>query len=235
MAESIGRLPIHDYVNEIIASLNHNNIIVIGGGTGCGKSTQVAQIILNASIASKIVVTQPRRIAAIALAERVAKERNVTIGSDVGYMIKGHNVTSQWTSIIFETGYVSYYYYHSIISHFEFGWFGYLSFLLFSGHLLTRLSKQRDEVLGSTTHFILDEVHERDQSTDLLMKVLKDECLRNRNLKLILMSATLDTSKISQYFDDCPIIEIPGKNFEVDEIFLETILIETNYKIEEGE
>lgn len=111
MAESIGKLPIHNYENEIIRSVEHNNIIVIGGGTGCGKSTQVPQFILNANNANRVVVTQPRRIAAIALAQRVANEMNAAIGSDVGYKIKGHNVTSPVTRITFETGYVSYYYY----------------------------------------------------------------------------------------------------------------------------
>lgn len=107
-------------------------------------------------------------------------------------------------------------------------------FPLSSGHLLTRLSKQRYDVIRSTTHFILDEVHERDENTDLLMKVFKEECLNNWDLKIILMSATLDASKISQYFDNCPIIEIPGRHFDVTDIFLETILMEIDYEIEDG-
>lgn len=97
------KLPVEYYETAIIAALHHHRVIVVSGATGSGKTTKVPQFILNANNASNIVVTQPRRIAAISVAKRVASELNETVGGTVGYRIRNDQVTSVMTKITYAT------------------------------------------------------------------------------------------------------------------------------------
>lgn len=161
------------------------------GETGSGKSTQIPQYILDDALEKgnnnvRIVVTQPRRISAITLAERVADERGGKVGDMVGYSIRTNPKYSKKTKLIFVT----------------------------TGVLLRWLSSETNDM--GLTHIVLDEVHERDKYSDFLLIMLKSMLKKkSTNLKLILMSATIQTEKFVDYFDHCPHFEILGRMFPV--------------------
>ncbi|XP_066947953.1 ATP-dependent RNA helicase TDRD9 isoform X1 [Macrobrachium rosenbergii] len=168
-------LPIFKYQKEILEKIENYQVIVIEGETGCGKSTQVPQFILDDARENlkhcNIVVTQPRKIAATSLAHRVCKERNWKLGKIVGYQVGLDNCTDSDTCLAFVTTEV----------------------------LVQKLIHKRS--LNSFTHIILDEVHERDQHTDFALLVVKKLLHSVSNsVKVILMSATIDALKFAQYF-----------------------------------
>ncbi|KAK2582488.1 hypothetical protein KPH14_004791 [Odynerus spinipes] len=212
MKESRKKLPAWSRMNEITETIREHQITIISGETGCGKSTQVAQFLLDTWIVNRsdnkehvnIVCTQPRRISAIGVAERVAAERIEHVGNTVGYQIRLENKMSNSTRLTFCT----------------------------TGILLQRLTANPD--LDGVTHVIVDEVHERSAESDLLLLLLKRVMMKRSDLKIILMSATLNTDIFSSYFGACPILSIPGKTFPVKQIFLEDILEKTNYILEEN-
>lgn len=177
---------------------------MITGDTGSGKTTQVPQYLLelfserNEPI--RIICTQPRRIAAISVAERVASERGEQIGTTVGYQIRLENRMSSKTALMFCT----------------------------TGILLRTLMYQENN-LEKVTHLIIDEVHERDRFVDFLLGVIRTRLPRLPKLKLILMSAALDTSVFSNYFGSCPVLHVEGKCFPVNEYFLEDVLELTDH------
>jgi len=194
-------LPAWNSQQEILEALDKHQALVICGATGCGKTTQVPQFILDASIEkmlsgsggklANIVITQPRRISALNVAYRVASERCDKVGNHVGYHIRLQSRMGPMTRLLYCT----------------------------AGILLRRL--ERDTLMSSVTHIILDEVHERSHETDFMMLVLR-EILRDRpELKVILMSATVDASMFAKYFNNCPVLEIPGLTHTVQQIFLE--------------
>lgn len=148
-------------------------------------------------------MTQPRRISAITVAERIAYERNETIGATIGYNIRLESEYSNSTQILFVT----------------------------PGLLLRKL--QNDPLLEEFTHIIVDEAHERDRFTEFLFIILKDICERRPSLKLILMSATLATGKLSAYFGGVPNISMGGSLFPVVDYYLEDVLRFTEYFGEE--
>lgn len=150
---------------------------------GCGKTTQVPQFLLDDDEVGphcRIIITQPRRLSAITVAERVASERDEKIGTTVGYNIRFETEMSRATQLLFVT----------------------------PGVLLRKL--QSDPLLSEFSHIIIDEAHERDRFTEFLFIVMKDLCLKRADLKLILMSATLNTSKLSTYFGNIPQINMVG-------------------------
>ncbi|XP_074640128.1 putative ATP-dependent RNA helicase DHX57 [Tubulanus polymorphus] len=204
------KLPAWDMQNTVIDVIANNQVTVISGMTGCGKTTQVPQFILDSFIGKKqgkicnIIVTQPRRISAMAVAERVSEERCDKIGGIVGYQIRLENRQSRLTRLLFCT----------------------------TGILLRRLEVDMD--LEGVTHIIIDEVHERSEDSDFLMMVMRDLLNIRPDIKLILMSATLNADLFSQYFGDCPAVDIPGKTFPVDKIFLEEAIEMTGYVLDEG-
>lgn len=212
MIESRKKLPAWSQKDKIIETINANQVTIISGETGCGKSTQVTQFLLDDWILNRstnkehinIVCTQPRRISAIGVAKRVAAERIESVGETIGYQIRLENKISNSTRLTFCT----------------------------TGILLQRLSASPD--LDGVTHIVADEVHERSGESDLVLLLLKELIKRRPDLKLILMSATLNTSIFSSYFGACPILSIPGKTFPVKQIFLEDILEEVNYILEEN-
>lgn len=217
MMESRKNLPAWQMSDKILNAIASSQVVVISGETGCGKSTQTPQFILDnyftqLQSASKdkkhvndpvnIICTQPRRLSAIGVAERVAAERSEKIGNIVGYSIRLENKISKATRLTFCT----------------------------TGILLRRL--QSDPTLSSVSHIIIDEVHERSEESDFLLAILKDLLKVRKNLRVILMSATLNASLFSNYFRGAPVLDIPGRTFPVEQLFLEDILEKTGYVIE---
>ncbi|KAM3965865.1 ATP-dependent RNA helicase Rhau [Aphomia sociella] len=204
------KLPTYKKSEKLLSVINNSQVVVISGETGCGKSTQVPQIILDDAIMkkrganTKILVTQPRRIAALSLATRVAEERAEKMGSSVGYAVRLEKIESRERgSIIYCT----------------------------TGILLVDL--EVNQGLTNYSHIILDEVHERDCHIDLAMCMLKQVLRQRQDLKLILMSATIDADKLSTYYDNCPMLHIEGLAYPVKDVYLEEILQFTKYKLPE--
>ena len=160
---------------------------LISGDTGSGKSTQIPQFIFESLIAenrgseAQIVVTQPRRISAVSLAERVAFERDEELGQTVGYQVRLESkLPAEHGCIFFCT----------------------------TGILLRRL--QDNPTLKGVSHVIVDEVHERDVLIDVLLSLLKNLVQVNPEIRIVLMSASMNTDLLKKYFDDCPIIQVSG-------------------------
>ncbi|KAK3104587.1 hypothetical protein FSP39_005663 [Pinctada imbricata] len=193
-------------MDQIIDMVESNKAIVISGETGCGKTTQVPQFILDHYIEQgkgsecRVICTQPRRISAVSVAERVADERGESISNSVGYSIRLESKFPRSTgSILFCT----------------------------TGVLLKYL--ESDPQLYRATHIIVDEIHERDLLSDFLLIILKDLLQKRPDLKVILMSATLNAEQFSEYFYNCPHLSIPGFTYPVQEYYLENILEMTGY------
>ncbi|XP_070156996.1 putative ATP-dependent RNA helicase DHX57 [Polyergus mexicanus] len=214
MQEARKKLPAWSKTNEILETVYENQVVIISGETGCGKSTQVPQFILDEWIINRsqlkdkphinIICTQPRRISAIGVAERVAAERDESIGNTIGYQIRLESKMSSKTRLTFCT----------------------------MGILLQKLSGNLE--LSDVTHVIVDEVHERSADSDFLLMLLKELLPKRPSLKIILMSATLKADTFSSYFGKAPILNIPGKTFSVEQIFLEDALERTGYVLEEN-
>ncbi|XP_039502239.1 dosage compensation regulator isoform X1 [Drosophila santomea] len=198
------KLPIAAMRSEILTAINDNPVVIIRGNTGCGKTTQIAQYILDDYICSgqggyaNIYVTQPRRISAISVAERVARERCEQLGDTVGYSVRFESVFPRpYGAILFCT----------------------------VGVLLRKL----EAGLRGVSHIIVDEIHERDVNSDFLLVILRDMVDTYPDLHVILMSATIDTTLFSKYFGCCPVLEVPGRAFPVQQFFLEDILQMTDF------
>lgn len=180
-----------------------NRILLVTGETGSGKSTQLpAYILENNPGGAKIVVSQPRRIAAIGVANRVATERgeNKPGVHSVGYMVKGDSASCDRTRILFCT----------------------------TGVILRQL--QNEKSLQAITHIVIDEVHERNLDSDLLIGLIKKYLHSHSHLLLILMSATLDTERFQKYFGgNVPHVHLPGRTFPVSDYTLEDVLSFTRY------
>ncbi|KAL0483859.1 ATP-dependent RNA helicase [Acrasis kona] len=182
-------LPIEDYRQEIVDAVTNHRVTIITGYTGCGKSTQIPQYIYESSkfLRFKILCTQPRRLAAISLAERVSQERNEKVGR-TNY--------NHYTSITFMT----------------------------TGCLTEKILSS-SQALSKFTHVIIDEVHERDVENDLLLNLMRYALQEHPTLRLILMSATIDPEKFTNYFSTTiPQIFVPSGCFPVTEHYLEDML-----------
>jgi HrpA-like RNA helicase len=202
-------LPAYQQRSSVLKLLaSPGSVVLISGATGCGKTTQVAQIILDDMIERgiggdcNIICTQPRRLSAVSVAERVAAERCEEIGQSIGYSIRLEAQKSEETQVMFVT----------------------------TGILLRRL--QSDPWLRNVSHIIVDEVHERDLNSDFLLIILKKLLAKRSDLKLILMSATLNAESFTRYFANCPSLEIPGRTFPVKQFFLEDAIEATAYSID---
>ncbi|CAF3493379.1 unnamed protein product [Rotaria socialis] len=168
-------LPVYSQKDKILSTIETNSITVIQGNTGSGKSTQIPQYILDDYVERSkpvnIVVTQPRHIAARSLCEHVSHSRNWTVGQTVGYQTSLNKQRCELTRILY----------------------------CITGILLQKLILTKN--LQDFTHIILDEVHERDQSMDFLLILVRMLWLRNsQNVKIILMSATIEIDKLTNYF-----------------------------------
>jgi HrpA-like RNA helicase len=195
-------LPASHHRHEVCSMIKENPIVLISGETGCGKSTQVPQFIVEdekLGPVCKIVITQPRRISAVSLAERIGFERTEAVGDIVGYNIRLESKQSPRTQILFVT----------------------------PGVLLRKLID--DPLLEEYSHIIVDEAHERDRFTEFLLIVLRDLSERRKSLRVVLMSATMATHKLRNYFGDIPQLNVGGSVFPVQEFYLEHVLKFINY------
>ncbi|KAK7399991.1 hypothetical protein VNO78_11189 [Psophocarpus tetragonolobus] len=182
-------LPIVQYEDKIIETVERNSVVVVIGETGSGKSTQLSQMLHRRGY-GKIAVTQPRRVAAVSVARRVAQELGVQLGEEVGYAIRFEDRTSHNTRIKYLTDGV-----------------------------LLRESLANPE-LNEYSVIILDEAHERSLNTDILMGLMKRLVkIRSSDLKVLITSATLDGDKVSKFFADCPVLNIPGKLYPVEVLY----------------
>ncbi|XP_057583618.1 ATP-dependent RNA helicase A isoform X3 [Hippopotamus amphibius kiboko] len=197
-------LPVKKFESEILEAISQNPVVIIRGATGCGKTTQVPQFILDDFIQNdraaecNIVVTQPRRISAVSVAERVAYERGEEPGKSCGYSVRFESILPRpHASIMFCT----------------------------VGVLLRKL----EAGIRGISHVIVDEIHERDINTDFLLVVLRDVVQAYPEVRIVLMSATIDTSMFCEYFFNCPIIEVYGRTYPVQEYFLEDCIQMTHF------
>lgn len=208
-------LPAWRKKENIVSTIINNNVSVITGETGSGKSTQVVQFLLEylnkrEDFESRIICTQPRRISAIGLAERISDERLSSIGDEVGYIIRGENRTSNSTRICFVTTGV----------------------LLRMIQALVQESKLSHSFFNHTKYIIVDEVHERSVDTDFLLIVLKKILKKIPSLRVILMSATVDTSAYNGFFNSrLEHIHIEGRTFPITDYYLPEILDDLDYSI----
>jgi ATP-dependent RNA helicase DHX29 len=219
MLEQRQKLPIASFRQQIIETLDASQVVVLSGETGCGKSTQLPAYILEDQLARgqpcKIYVTEPRRISAISLAQRVSQELGErrgavgTQGSLVGYSIRLEAQMSASTRLAFVTNGIAL-------------------------RMLEGGSGGRGTAFDEVTHIVVDEVHERSIDSDFLLIVLKQLIQQRPDLKVVLMSATLDADKISAFFGGCPTLSVPGRTFPVSVHHLEDAVELARYHIDES-
>ncbi len=181
-------LPVGQYTQEILTLLEKHQVLIVAGETGSGKTTQLPKICLAAGrgIAGMIGCTQPRRIAARAVAKRVADELNNRVGDAVGYQVRFTEQVGEQTCLKFMT----------------------------DGILLSEI--QSDPWLSKYDTLIIDEAHERSLNIDFLLGFLKKLIQKRKDLKLIITSATIDTERFSMHFDGAPVLSVEGRGFPVE-------------------
>lgn len=190
-------LPTYEFKQDLIDAIREHAFLVIIGETGSGKTTQIPQYILEEMPEiKKIGVTQPRRIAAITVSKRVSEEQDSSLGKEVGYTIRFDDRTSSTTRLKYMTD-----------------------------GILLREAVQ-DPMLSQYSVVIVDEAHERTLETDVLFGLLKQTHRLRPDLKILVMSATLDVEKFSDFFDECPIFEIPGRTFPVQIVHHQSMKIQ---------
>uniref|UniRef100_A0A0N5BQC9 RNA helicase n=1 Tax=Strongyloides papillosus TaxID=174720 RepID=A0A0N5BQC9_STREA len=202
--ESRKHLPIYDKKNDIIQAVEESQILLIKSSTGSGKSTQIGQFLLKHYIDNmkgaefNCIITQPRRLAAINLAKRVAEERYECVGESIGYCVRFEKLYPRpFGSILYAT----------------------------VGTIIKKLSNG----LKGISHIIVDEVHERSLETDFLLIILKKMLSNCSGIKIILMSATIDTTQFEKYMNGIRVMELHGKSYEVMELYLDEFI--QHYKI----
>ncbi|KAG0229491.1 ATP-dependent RNA helicase dhx29, partial [Mortierella sp. GBA43] len=215
LLEKRKELPMYQFREQFLTMIAKHQVVIVSGETGCGKSTQVPQYLVEYMLGEglgdqcDIMCTQPRRISAISIANRVSEElgdgRNSAgrPGTLVGYQIRLESRVEPSNVLKFCT----------------------------TGILLRRL--ESDSLLKGVTHLVIDEVHERSLDSDFLLVILQRLLPRRPDLKVILMSATLDSARFSQYFNFCPVLDVPGRTFPVHPHFLEDVIEATKYTLEE--
>ncbi|CAB0030634.1 unnamed protein product [Trichogramma brassicae] len=182
-------LPIYPFKKDLIDAIRTHQILIIKGETGSGKTTQIPQYLYQNGFCDNdklIGCTQPRRVAAMSVAARVAHEMGVKLGNEVGYAIRFEDCTSHRTRIKYMT----------------------------DGTLHREFLSEPD--LASYSVMIIDEAHERTLHTDILFGLVKDIARFRPDLKLLISSATLDATKFSEFFDNAPIFQVPGRRYPVD-------------------
>ncbi|XP_036937817.1 ATP-dependent RNA helicase DHX8-like [Acanthopagrus latus] len=184
-------LPIFKLKDELVQAVHDNQILIVVGETGSGKTTQITQYLAEAGYTSrgKIGCTQPRRVAAMSVAKRVSEEYGCRLGQEVGYTIRFEDCTSTETVIKYMT------------------------------HGMLQRECLIDSDMSQYALIMLDEAHERTIHTDVLFGLLKKTIQKRKDLKLIVSSATLDAVKFSQYFFEAPIFTIPGRTFPVEILY----------------
>merc|ERR1719203_1115819 len=174
-------LPIFKLRDQLLQAIHDNQVLIVIGETGSGKTTQMTQYMAEAGYTSRGIIgcTQPRRVAAMSVSKRVAEEFGCRLGQEVGYTIRFEDCTTPETVIKYMT----------------------------AGMLLREALI--DSEMGPYSVIMLDEAHERDISTDVLFGLLKKAARARPDLKIIVTSATLDAVKFSEYFFEAPIFTIP--------------------------
>ncbi|KAK6346458.1 ATP-dependent RNA helicase A [Orbilia blumenaviensis] len=221
-------LPMNQHNAQVLDIIKSNPVSIVVGATGSGKTTQVPQILFEDAVKSgeaascNIICTQPRRIAATSVAQRVAEERNEPLRKTVGYHVRFDSKVAPLN--------------------------GSINFCT-TGILLQQLRSNAESALKGISHILIDEVHERDIQIDFLMVLLK-RVMRQREqdglpaIKVVLMSATMNTELFAGYFatkqengllKDCPSLSIPGRTFPVAEYFLDDVrsMLSSNYSDKE--
>ena len=183
------QLPILDRKRDIIDAISNHPVVIVSGETGSGKTTQLPKFCLEAGrgIDGLIGCTQPRRIAAITVANRIAEELGEPLGRSVGYQIRFQDRFNR------EHGYIK---------------------LMTDGILLAEA--QTDRFLNSYDTLIIDEAHERSLNIDFILGILRNLIRKRSDLKVIVTSATIDTQKFSKAFNDAPVIEVSGRMYPVE-------------------
>ncbi len=191
MKEQRESLPVFRMRSTLMQAVRDNQFIVIVGETGSGKTTQLTQYLYEDGYSRSGIIgcTQPRRVAAISVAKRVAEEVGCRVGQEVGYNVRFDDTSSPRTKIKYMTD-----------------------------GMLQREALM-DPNMTNYSVIMLDEAHERTISTDVLFALLKQAAARRPDLKIIVTSATLDATKFSRYFNGCPIVEIPGRTFPVEILY----------------
>ncbi len=184
--KKLKKLPIDAFKNEILECIEKNPVSIIVAETGAGKSTRVPQFLLE-STDWQIVVTQPRRVAAKAIAKRVAEEMNCPFGDLVGFRTAIEHRDSSETRCLFVTDGLQ---------------------------LVRELVKTKASISGGIC-LLIDEVHEWNLNIETLVAWAKRHLLSGTDIKVVLMSATLDFKELSKFFDDAPVIQVPGRCFPV--------------------
>ncbi|TGJ82383.1 hypothetical protein E0Z10_g6396 [Xylaria hypoxylon] len=211
MLQSRMQLPMWQFKQQVLETIEREQIVIVCGETGCGKSTQVPSFLLEHQLSlgrpCKIYCTEPRRISAISLARRVSEELGEgrgdlgTARSLVGYSIRLESNVSKETRLIYAT----------------------------TGIVMRMLEGSNE--LRDITHLVLDEVHERTIDSDFLLIVLKKLLEKRKDLKVILMSATVDAERFSNYLGRAPVLNVPGRTFPVQVKYLEDALEATGYTL----
>jgi pre-mRNA-splicing factor ATP-dependent RNA helicase DHX16 len=189
MEEKRKTLPVYQYRQQFLDAVKEFQILIIVGETGSGKTTQLPQFLYEDGYCKdgmKVGCTQPRRVAAMSVAARVAEEVGVKLGNEVGYAIRFEDNTTDKTALKYMT----------------------------DGMLLREFLTEPD--LGGYSALMIDEAHERTLHTDILFGLVKDIARGRPDLKLLISSATLDAQKFSEFFDDAPILNIPGRTYDVE-------------------
>ncbi|KAH7316037.1 hypothetical protein KP509_21G075900 [Ceratopteris richardii] len=194
IAEQRQYLPIFSVRDELLQVVRENQVVVVVGETGSGKTTQLTQYLHEDGLSTygMIGCTQPRRVAAMSVAKRVSEEMYCELGDKVGYAIRFEDVTGPNTIIKYMT----------------------------DGVLLRETLREAD--LDQYSAVIMDEAHERSLNTDVLFGILKQVVARRRDFKLIVTSATLNAQKFSDFFGSVPIFHIPGRTFPVQIMYSKT-------------
>ncbi|CAG8440529.1 3457_t:CDS:2 [Ambispora gerdemannii] len=183
-------LPVHAQRHEFLNLVHESQFVVFVGETGSGKTTQIPQFLCYDELPhlkkKQIACTQPRRVAAMSVAKRVADEMDVKLGEEVGYNIRFEDCSGPKTILKYLT----------------------------DGMLLREA--MNDPKLERYSAIILDEAHERTLATDILMGLIKEIAKKRQDLKVVVMSATLDAEKFQKYFNDAPVLTVPGRTFPVE-------------------
>lgn len=194
-------LPIYESREALLTLIRSNQVLIVESSTGSGKSTQIPQFILEEcseyNVPCRILAAQPRRICATALAERVSFERGEEVGTTVGYQIRLQSKVSPSSNLIYVTN-------------------GVILRMLMSG--------KPEELFNNITHLVIDEVHERDKYSDFLLLCVREYLPLNPNLRVVIMSATIETSVFKDYFGCSSVVKLGGSSHEVQEFFLEDLL-----------
>ncbi|HSG04358.1 MAG TPA: ATP-dependent RNA helicase HrpA [Marinobacterium sp.] len=184
-------LPVSEHRDTILAALSNHQVVVVAGETGSGKTTQLPKLCLELGLGTKGLIghTQPRRLAARTVANRIAEELHTPLGGRVGYQVRFHDQVSDATQVK----------------------------LMTDGILLAET--QNDRYLEKYEAIIIDEAHERSLNIDFLLGYIKRILPKRPDLKLIITSATIDLQRFSEHFDNAPVIEVSGRTFPVEMLY----------------